>query len=472
MPNEYHGFIRSKTITTSLLQYLLSDQVDEVMTDSETHFIQILDAFTPDKLIIEKSKGGEITIKRVNVKEENESKFGEASDAISMYRQQYQNIFNLLNNHSSIISSSSLLGTKGLCQIFCRLGRANFDSSIGNIFWAEDLDGKFRVDLSKIMNKKSNGYGIFCVGSFIIMNGEYNPDEKIFIAHDISLPDLDLNKIKQLKRNYRLSRYGLSSRQVENIIRVESELQKSEFIVILQDIHLDDPNVIRRLTILFEEYSKFPPALFVLIGSFTSKDHQHFSRQEYRSLFQNLALIIANGNCKNLIEDSMFVFVPGPNDATLTADTKLFPRASIPNYYIKPLKDKLQSNVHFTSNPCHIRFLSNDIAIYRDDLLQKLMRNAVAQPSNDQPLHVHLSKTLYSSAHLAPLDQLNHPVFWKYDHSMRLVPFPDTVIIADRSSSFQHVENGIPFLNPSSFSKNYSFIEFSPIDNVTSFKKL
>ncbi|RMZ94966.1 DNA polymerase epsilon subunit 2, partial [Brachionus plicatilis] len=81
---------------------------------------------------------------------------------------------------------------------------------------------------------------------------------------------------------------------------------------------------------------------------------------------------------------------------------------------------------HFASNPCRIQFGSRQIVVFREDLLQKMSRNAIKIPDPDK-LADDLAKTLICQAHLAPLPLHVVPIYWNYDHVMRLYPLPDLV---------------------------------------------
>jgi DNA polymerase epsilon subunit 2 len=41
-------------------------------------------------------------------------------------------------------------------------------------------------------------------------------------------------------------------------------------------------------------------------------------------------------------------------------------------------------NCHFPSNPCRIQFGSRQIVVFREDLLQKMSRNAIKIPDSDK----------------------------------------------------------------------------------------
>lgn len=86
--------------------------------------------------------------------------------------------------------------------------------------------------------------------------------------------------------------------------------------MILSDVHLDDPLVMKKLDVLFKGYDSIAPELFILMGNFTSRPvgqgSESYSIQEYKEYFDALADLI--GKYDQLSTQSMFVFVAGPND--------------------------------------------------------------------------------------------------------------------------------------------------------------
>ena len=53
------------------------------------------------------------------------------------------------------------------------------------------------------------------------------------------------------------------------------------------------------------------------------------------------------------------------------------------NDYTEYIKKKIP-NCHFPSNPCRIQFGSRQIVVFREDLLQKMSRNAIKIPDPDK----------------------------------------------------------------------------------------
>ena len=91
-------------------------------------------------------------------------------------------------------------------------------------------------------------------------------------------------------------------------------------------------------------------------------------------------------------------------------------RPSIPDSVIPQYVRQKLPNWTFSSNPSRITLFSQEIVIYRADIVAKLMRHAVRMPAGDlQEMSV---KTILSQAHLSPLPQRLSPIYWGWDHAL------------------------------------------------------
>jgi len=109
----------------------------------------------------------------------------------------------------------------------------------------------------------------------------------------------------------------------------------------------------------------------------------------------------------NTIKDRChFVFIPGPQD---TGVVKIYPRwddlwvlfrcilysiflifslfkydrPGILPHHTEYIRKKIP-NCHFASNPCRIQFGSRQIVVFREDVLQKMNRNAIKIPDPEK----------------------------------------------------------------------------------------
>ncbi|WAR18328.1 DPOE2-like protein [Mya arenaria] len=94
-----------------------------------------------------------------------------------------------------------------------------------------------------------------------------------------------------------------------------------------------------------------------------------------------------------LVRGSKFVFVPGPQDP---GPSTILPRPAIPNSVIEEFKKKVPSSI-FTSNPCRIQYCTQEIVVFREDIVTKMCRNCVKFPEDgDVPTHGSFPRTDYS----------------------------------------------------------------------------
>jgi DNA polymerase epsilon subunit 2 len=87
--------------------------------------------------------------------------------------------------------------------------------------------------------------------------------------------------------------------------------------------------------------------------------------------FDALADLIASYSL--LTHHTHFVFVPGPQDITANAT---FPRRPLLSSFVGRLRAKVPK-VHFATNPCRIKFFNQEIVVFREDLMSRMLRNTI-----------------------------------------------------------------------------------------------
>ena len=129
----------------------------------------------------------------------------------------------------------------------------------------------------------------------------------------------------------------------------------------------------------------------------------------------------------SIIYISFQFYVPsGPLDA---GTNNALPRRAIPEEFIKDLRKKV-THVTFASNPCRVRFFTQEIVLFREDLLRKMQRHVVVPPSLDSEGHdicQQLVESILDQGHLCPLPLHVRPVYWDLDYTLRLSPLPHLV---------------------------------------------
>lgn len=230
--------------------------------------------------------------------------------------------------------------------------------------------------------------------------------------------------------------------------------------VFLSDVWLDKPEVMTRLKRLFVGYSAMPPTAFIFMGNFMSSSVTETGPQKikaFKEAFKNLGEILSEH--KELTSNSKFIFIPGPQDP---AFANIYPRPSIPTSILSEFCAKVP-NVVLGSNPCRVQIYTQEVVIFREDIMSKMCRNCVYFPEGNET-SLHFARTILAQGHLAPLPLHNCPVHWDHDRAMWMYPLPDLVVIGDKLDHFTSENiNGCTVVNPGSFGKNdFSFKTYVP----------
>ncbi len=232
------------------------------------------------------------------------------------------------------------------------------------------------------------------------------------------------------------------------------------------------------------------------------------------SLFDDLADIISK--FPRIAKEGRFVLIPSMNDIGLGS---ILPRPPLPHYFLKGLQSKVK-HVHLASNPCRLRYFSKEIVLSRIDVLSKLRRNSILPPRNisanyegdnhnnltmsfdtdeDDGIHEkkdddgdaftkkklkqrsidthsnpnsmdglirHSIKTVLDQGHLCPIPLQAAPIYWQYDHALRLYPSPDILVLSESTIKrySEKYEDDVEVMNPGPFHVNYEFLVIKPCE--------
>jgi len=247
--------------------------------------------------------------------------------------------------------------------------------------------------------------------------------------------------------------------------------------LILSEIHLDQKYVMDKLDILFEGFNTDcnPLPIFIFIGNFTSKPfcNNPDTVQQYIGCFNELSLLIQKYS--NICKNARFVFIPGPNDPGSSSGL-IYPQSPLPATFSKSLR-KHVPHVAFATNPCRIRYFTKEFLFFRNDVVASLRQHCLISPRsmyhdentnnyNMREQYIsHAMQTMLDQGHLLPLPLTSNPIYWSYDHAMRMYPIPDALILGDTSANKQYYENcnGCDVVVPGLFSKEFNFIVYKPV---------
>lgn len=234
---------------------------------------------------------------------------------------------------------------------------------------------------------------------------------------------------------------------------------KGSSFVVLSDLRMDRPKVVSRLEGILASYdtkcSSSQMLCFVFMGNFAA------SHKGSADAITELVSMIAK--FPNLAAHAHFCIVPGPLDtAALT-----WPLPPL----TKPHHRHQIASLHMGSNPCRIRWQGREMVVFCCDLLNLLQRRQVfithkvleTQRESSQP-HRRMIKTLLDQGHLLPVADV--PIFWNYDHVLRLYPLPDSLILGGLDecnyAHFEECYEGCEILYPGSFAQHSEYAVYHP----------
>ncbi|CAL5001697.1 unnamed protein product [Urochloa decumbens] len=395
---------------------------------------------------------------------------GEAGDKASLYRDRYQVLLQRLSRDKyfskpafdTVVAEDSSCEITSIQSLIGCTGRRWIMGVISQLeerqFYLEDLTGAVPIDLS---NAKITS-GFFVENTVIVAEGELLSNG-IFQVNTCGFPPLE-DREASLSLLMGLDFFGGGVIPTEETLRLSSLEKKAvnDMFVILSDVWLDNPETMEKLAVVLDGYDgvEVVPSLFVLMGNFCSRpcNLAFNSFEELRLLFGKLGEMIAARS--RLKEHSRFLFVPGPDDA---GPSKALPRCALPKYLIEELQKHIP-NAIFVSNPCRVKFYTQEIVFLRQDLLYRMRRSCLIPPTTEEtsdPFE-HLVATITHQSHLCPLPLTVQPIIWNYDHCLRLYPTPHTIVLGDKSEQKAFKYTGITCFNPGSFANDSTFAAYRP----------
>lgn len=317
----------------------------------------------------------------------------------------------------------------------------------------EDPTGSVLLDISNVRYHS----GLFTEGSYVLAEG-YFEDKTLHVTGLVQPPVESREESAPYFGN--LNTFGGKSRtSLKNskaLLKIEND-NRDGVIVFVSDVWLDSPKVMDRLKKLFAGFDDYPPIAIVLIGEFLSCPYTYKFHMHLKNGLNTLADMICQ--FRNLRDYCKFVFVPGKSDP---AAANVLPRPPLPDYLTDTIQRKLGDSAIFTTNPCRIQYCTQEIVVFRQDLVMKLCRNTLHFPdSGDIPDH--LTKTLLSQCCLTPMSLGVQPVFWRHASALNLYPLPDLVVVADHFQPFVRNYKECQVINPGSFPRTeFTFNVYVP----------
>ncbi|KAM6495797.1 DNA polymerase alpha/epsilon subunit B domain containing protein [Amanita muscaria] len=355
----------------------------------------------------------------------------------------------------SLKSTKHMLGRPG--ERFLLMGMLTYNKE-GKLC-LEDGDGIVRLDISKL---DEPGDGIFTEGCFALVEGEYNDDDMLEVIAMGQPPCESRETSRSIYAHIDFLGQGTTSlmEDAKYSIRIKEEMQDLNFFF-LSDVWLDHSQTLSGLQKIFDNCveNSFIPKLIVLCGNFTSKPIARGNGrdlQQYQENFEALADLIASYPI--MLRSTHFVLVPGPLDMTVNA---VLPKRTLHSTLTAKLKSKVPKS-HFASNPCRIKFFHQEIVVYREDTMARMLRNTVAiKPDVRGDTLKRFS--MLDQGHLNPFAKTVLPTLADYDHALRLYPLPTALVLADKYDRFKMTYTGCHVFNPGSFvGKSLVFSTYTP----------
>ncbi|CAN0186838.1 unnamed protein product [Pylaiella littoralis] len=328
-------------------------------------------------------------------------------------------------------------------------------------YFLEDTVTRLPLDMSNAHKTE----GIFTEHCVVIVEGKMTAG--VFEVAMVGFPPIE-DREDSLRALGRADLFGtgVNPQQMERMRQLEVKATDTMF-VIVSDVNLDKPQVMENLEALFEGFQHAQPAPhFVLMGNFCSSPITHAADSVAQAVgrFDSLCKLILK--FPGLATSAKFVFVPGPQDPG-AGDT--LPRPPLPEYFTRSLRENL-THASFATNPCRLRFFTQEMVFFRDDILKKMQRHALFPPSDpDMDVTEHCTKTLLHQGHLCPLPLSARPIHWELDDALSLYPLPHVAVLADRTEQYRWLLNGCCSLNPGSFPSDASFVVYRPATQTVEF---
>uniref|UniRef100_H3DIP1 DNA polymerase epsilon subunit n=1 Tax=Tetraodon nigroviridis TaxID=99883 RepID=H3DIP1_TETNG len=332
-------------------------------------------------------------------------------------------------------------------------------------FYLEDPSGTVQLDMSKRLHQFHNG--LYTDSCFVLAEGWY--EDSVFHVNGFGFPPTEPSSATRAYYGNMNFFGGPSSTSVKasaKLKQLEEENEDAMF-VIISDVWLDDVEVLEKLNLMLSGYSSMPPTCFIFIGNFSRAPYGNTQIKSLKDSLRALAdIICAHPNIHN---SSRFLFVPGPEDP---GPGTILPRPPLANHITEEFRQRVPFSV-FTTNPCRVQYCSQEIIIFREDLVNKMCRNCVRLPNDNLDIPNHFVKTVLSQGHLTPLPLYVSPVYWAYDYSLRVYPIPDVIVFADKYDPFSITSTDCLCINPGSFPRSgFTFKVYYPSSRTVEDSKL
>lgn len=318
----------------------------------------------------------------------------------------------------------------------------------------------------------------------------------------------------------------------KKLTALEKSLVNHKLIVLGCNIYLDDFKIMAGLKKFFarleeqleelQDQNEESHSAIIMTGSFVSTPltlssgslSRILSSENYKSYFDNFAELLSGFPL--VVNKCKLVLIPGSNDPWQStyslgrSSLDALPQTPIPRIFTTRLERLFpKGNLIYGWNPMRINYISQELVLFRDELMNRLKRNdivfqsdleiendAVEKENSGKDIEVeniisdgvHLSSKVKQARQLVKtiLDQSDLQPFLKdlrvmntnYQHLLRIEPLPTTILLFDsRFERFEVTYNGCKVANLGSLisnqnSRKINYAEYSPAFKKYAFKEL
>jgi DNA polymerase epsilon subunit 2 len=209
--------------------------------------------------------------------------------------------------HVHITPIESVASSEGALCLFGMLTQPE-----EGMFCLEDTRDRIPLDLSSATTVR----GLFTETCVVLVQGVFRAEDEVFVVHMMGFPPAERRDDSMVAMG-RVDTMDVihTPDEYAKMLELQSRAVDTQFVVV-SDVHLDDAGVVSSLRDMFAgfEASGTPPAMFVLIGNFSSKPfgQSHDDRESFVRNLDALGTLIAT--FPTIAAASRFVFVPGPSD--------------------------------------------------------------------------------------------------------------------------------------------------------------
>ena len=317
-------------------------------------------------------------------------------------------------------------------------------------YYLEDLSARLPIDLTGC----DTADGLFTENSVVVAEGELQPGGE-FRAVALGLPPAE-SREESIEALQGHDMFGASVQSVPGRDDMQVGEDDGDRIVIMSDVHLDDPATMENLNEVLDGFASMPkpPSAFVLMGNFQTCDARLSKMKEH---FTRLGRLISK--YPSIVQHSEIILVPGPKDIGIG---HALPRHGIPIALAQNLI-QLVPRTTLASNPCRIRFKGSDLVLFRSNLQQLLRGLCILPPpmppsdgtesENDYAKHASFffdqtCSTIIQESHLCPVPLEYQPISWEWDHAMYVYPNPHGLVLADAEPAARSIFDTCDCINP------------------------